>query len=61
MVTLPDNPTGTLASAETVRRLCAVAREHDLVIVSDEIYRDLVHEPGRTVPSPPCTRPSGPS
>lgn len=52
VVTLPDNPTGTIASADTVRRLCAVAREHDLVIVSDEIYRDLVHVPGRTVPSP---------
>ncbi|QFG26498.1 pyridoxal phosphate-dependent aminotransferase [Actinomadura sp. WMMB 499] len=52
IVTLPDNPTGTLASAETVRRLCAVARDLDLVIVSDEIYRDLVHDPARTVHSP---------
>ncbi|MFE9100058.1 pyridoxal phosphate-dependent aminotransferase [Actinomadura geliboluensis] len=52
VVTLPDNPTGTLASEETVRRLCAVAREHDLVVVSDEIYRDLVHDPARRVPSP---------
>jgi aspartate/methionine/tyrosine aminotransferase len=52
VVTLPDNPTGTIASEATVRRLCAVAREQDLVIISDEIYRDLVHDPGRTVPSP---------
>ncbi|WP_157433280.1 pyridoxal phosphate-dependent aminotransferase [Actinomadura rifamycini] len=52
IVTLPDNPTGTLASEETVRRLCAVARDLDLVIVSDEIYRDLVHDPARTVHSP---------
>ncbi|MGP4025412.1 pyridoxal phosphate-dependent aminotransferase [Actinomadura sp. 3N407] len=52
VVTLPDNPTGTIASAGTVRRLCAVAREHDLVIISDEIYRDLVHVPGGEVPSP---------
>lgn len=51
-MTLPDNPTGTLASEDGVRRLCAVAREHDLVIVSDEIYRDLVHDPARTVTSP---------
>lgn len=43
IVTLPDNPTGTVAGAETVRRLCEVARELDLVIISDEIYRDLVH------------------
>lgn len=43
VVTLPDNPTGTVADAETVRRLAEVARELDLVIISDEIYRDLVH------------------
>ncbi|MFE1166990.1 pyridoxal phosphate-dependent aminotransferase [Nocardiopsis sp. NPDC058789] len=43
VVTVPDNPTGTVARAETVRRLAEVARELDLVIISDEIYRDLVH------------------
>ncbi|HEY8479489.1 MAG TPA: pyridoxal phosphate-dependent aminotransferase [Spirillospora sp.] len=52
VVTLPDNPTGTIASEDSVRRVCSVAREHGLVVISDEIYRDLVHEPGRTVPSP---------
>ena len=43
VVTLPDNPTGRLASPSTVRAACAVAREHDLVVVSDEIYRDLCY------------------
>ena len=43
VVTVPDNPTGTVAGEETVRRLAEVARELDLVIISDEIYRDLVH------------------
>ncbi|GAA2400211.1 aminotransferase class I/II-fold pyridoxal phosphate-dependent enzyme [Actinomadura vinacea] len=57
VVTLPDNPTGTLASEGTVRRLCAVAREHDLVIISDEIYRDLLHDPARAVPSPAAFAP----
>ncbi|MBO2455258.1 pyridoxal phosphate-dependent aminotransferase [Actinomadura barringtoniae] len=57
VVTLPDNPTGTLASEETVRRLCTVAREHDLVIISDEIYRDLVHDPSRQVHSPAAFAP----
>lgn len=46
VVTLPDNPTGTLASDAAVRALCELAQEHDLTIVSDEIYRDLAHEPG---------------
>jgi aspartate aminotransferase len=43
IVTMPDNPTGTLAAAGTVRELCAVARQHDLLIISDEIYRDLTY------------------
>src|SRR5690606_16036562 len=41
IVTLPDNPTGTVADEALVRRVCAVAEDHDLAIVSDEIYRDL--------------------
>ncbi|GAA0916162.1 pyridoxal phosphate-dependent aminotransferase [Nonomuraea longicatena] len=45
LVTLPDNPTGRLATPPTIRRLVEVARELDLMIVSDEIYRDLVHDP----------------
>ncbi|HEY9521915.1 MAG TPA: pyridoxal phosphate-dependent aminotransferase, partial [Thermopolyspora sp.] len=52
LVTLPDNPTGTLARPETIRRLAVVARELDLVIISDEIYRDLVHDPYAQVLSP---------
>ncbi len=52
LVTLPDNPTGRLASPQAVRELCAVAERHDLVIISDEIYRDLVHDPGTPVLSP---------
>lgn len=52
VLTLPDNPTGTLAPAHIVRELCAIAEEHDLVIVSDEIYRDIVHDPAAPLLSP---------
>ncbi|MFC4336524.1 pyridoxal phosphate-dependent aminotransferase [Salininema proteolyticum] len=51
LMTMPDNPTGLIPSESTVRELCAIAEEYDLVIISDEIYRDLVHE-GVPVPSP---------
>lgn len=44
IVTLPDNPTGTLPERNTIRRLARVARDLDLVIISDEIYRDLVYD-----------------
>ncbi|TMS00524.1 pyridoxal phosphate-dependent aminotransferase [Nonomuraea basaltis] len=52
LVTLPDNPTGRLASPESVARLVAVARELDLMIISDEIYRDLMHDPALPYTSP---------
>ncbi|SDJ99014.1 pyridoxal phosphate-dependent aminotransferase [Nonomuraea jiangxiensis] len=52
LVTLPDNPTGRLATPETVGRLAQVARELDLMIISDEIYRDLVHDPSLPFTSP---------
>ncbi|MFJ9413725.1 pyridoxal phosphate-dependent aminotransferase [Streptomyces sp. NPDC101227] len=48
VLTLPDNPTGTLAPPSVIRELCALARAEDLLIVSDEIYRDLVHDPEAT-------------
>jgi aspartate aminotransferase len=44
IVTLPDNPTGRVAPPAAVRDLCSVADRHDLIIISDEIYRDLVHD-----------------
>src|SRR5215469_1461855 len=52
VMTLPDNPTGRLASPATVRALCQVAAAHRLVIICDEIYRDLVHDPATPVLSP---------
>jgi aspartate aminotransferase len=57
VVTLPDNPTGRLARPATVRALCDVAAEHDLIIISDEIYRDLIHDPAAPVLSPAAVAP----
>jgi aspartate aminotransferase len=57
VVTLPDNPTGRLARPGTVRELCDVAAAYDLIIISDEIYRDLVHDPGAPFPSPTAFAP----
>ena len=52
IVTLPDNPTGTQASADAVRALCSAAERHGLIIISDEIYRDLVHDHQADITSP---------
>jgi aspartate aminotransferase len=52
LVTLPDNPTGRLASPDAIRALCAAAERNGLLIISDEIYRDLVHDPSLPFLSP---------
>jgi len=52
IVTLPDNPTGRLARPATVRALAEVAAGHDLIVISDEIYRDLVFGSAPPVASP---------
>jgi aspartate aminotransferase len=57
ITTLPDNPTGRLAQPATVRALCEVAARHDLVIISDEIYRDLVHDTAPPFLSPAACAP----
>src|SRR6185295_17867772 len=45
VLTLPDNPTGTVAPASLMAEVCEVAARHGLLIVCDEIYRDLAYEP----------------
>ncbi|HEX4811762.1 MAG TPA: pyridoxal phosphate-dependent aminotransferase [Nonomuraea sp.] len=52
LVTLPDNPTGRLATPDSIAALVEVARELDLTIISDEIYRDLMHDPALPYVSP---------
>jgi len=57
LVTMPDNPTGRLASPATIRELCDVAERHNMIIISDEIYRDLVHDPAAPFLSPALVAP----
>ncbi len=39
----PNNPTGTVFSEESTRRLAALADERDLFIVTDEVYKDFYY------------------
>ncbi|MBW3089559.1 pyridoxal phosphate-dependent aminotransferase [Bifidobacterium miconisargentati] len=55
LLTIPDNPTGTFASQADVDAITAIARAHDIAIISDEIYADLVYE--GTAPSPLASYP----
>ncbi len=45
IVTLPDNPTGTLADVTLIEAVCGIAHRHGLAMISDEIYRELAYEP----------------
>jgi len=38
----PNNPTGTVFSAQTLREIAELAQEHDLWIVADEIYARIL-------------------
>lgn len=47
----PGNPTGAVFPPETVRQIVTVAREHGVLVLSDEVYDELVFEgePARAV------------
>ncbi|MCL4317512.1 MAG: pyridoxal phosphate-dependent aminotransferase [Candidatus Thermoplasmatota archaeon] len=40
----PNNPTGAVAWKEDIEGLCDLAREHDLLILSDEIYEKIIYD-----------------
>jgi aminotransferase len=39
----PNNPTGAVASHETLSEIARIAEKHDLIVISDEIYDRLVY------------------
>ncbi len=39
----PNNPTGSVISREELEKIAALAVEHDLIVLSDEIYSRLVY------------------
>lgn len=49
LLSVADDPTATVAPPETVREACEAALGEGLHIVSDETWRDTVHEPHETV------------
>ncbi len=46
----PHNPTGKVFAAAELETIAAVAREHDLLIVSDEVYEHLTFDGRAHVP-----------
>ncbi len=44
LVGYPNNPTGAVASRETLQEVLNIAERHDLIVISDEIYDQLVYD-----------------
>jgi len=47
----PHNPTGTQMPADVFARVVELARERSIVLLSDEVYRGLEHEPEQRLPA----------
>ncbi|WP_406050093.1 pyridoxal phosphate-dependent aminotransferase [Kribbella sp. NBC_00889] len=50
LINSPHNPTGTVLTDDELRGICAVAIEHDLVVITDEVYEHLVYDGLRHTP-----------
>jgi len=50
LVTNPGNPTGAVLTKEEVRMIADIAIKHDLYIIADEVYREIVFD-GREITS----------
>ncbi|MDT9408418.1 pyridoxal phosphate-dependent aminotransferase [Corynebacterium rouxii] len=44
IVNSPHNPTGAVFSTAAITELCALAIEHDLIVVSDEVYEHMLFD-----------------
>lgn len=58
-VNQPHNPTGTLMQRATFKAVADLAAEHGLVLFSDEVYRELEHDPGDRLPAACDLLPNG--
>ena len=46
----PNNPTGAVYSRDCLTKLAALADQHDLVVLSDEIYDQMIYDDAEFVP-----------
>lgn len=43
-ITNPGNPTGTVLTRDELKLMLDIAKEHDLIIICDEVYREFVYD-----------------
>ena len=44
MICSPNNPTGTMLNKEELEKIAEIAERYDLLVISDEIYAELVYD-----------------
>ncbi len=44
LICSPNNPTGTLYTREEMEMIARISKEHNLFVLSDEVYREFVYE-----------------
>ena len=44
LINFPCNPTGAVMPESNLRELAKIAEEHDLLVITDEIYSELIYE-----------------
>ncbi|ROS05020.1 alanine-synthesizing transaminase [Sinobacterium caligoides] len=47
----PNNPTGAVYSKELLEQVIELARQHDLILYSDEIYDKILYDEARHIPT----------
>ena len=47
LINSPANPTGGIAAEEQIKKLAEIAIKHDLYVISDEVYSQLVFDGGK--------------
>ena len=50
LLNTPHNPTGTVLTRDELQAVADVAIEHDLVVITDEVYEHLVFDDHEHVP-----------
>lgn len=44
IINSPSNPTGVVCKPQHLKEICDIARKHNLIIISDEIYKKFVYD-----------------
>lgn len=43
MINSPHNPTGSVTSVGTLKKIAEIAKKHDLLVISDDVYNTLLY------------------